>query len=998
MRILAKECLAADIPTIGWVEGVQDYLDADTGRIRSPYLRSKHVIVPGKFDRKYFQTTGQKVHVGEVVRIRPLWEKPANPTRKESRRVLINSNFSYGVLEEHRDEWVAAAVKSCLNSGLQPVISRHPFDKGETFLESTTEESFYDAIDTCAVSIHRFGAGVLESLAMEVPAIYFNPHNEQVDKFSDPMGAYLYARSQRELERMLSKQEYSWHRKRAFAFLSIHTGITKSTPDAGSRMAEILTSIIREKEEPSEDLSTALATYEDLEQRPKLVAQSRKIEALYPRQPVEPRSLQAEARHQSGGTAQTQAKVSSVEAEASQPKKRFYAEAGEWLQLKAPTTFHLLRFAKRSISAFFREYPIIGSMLLLFAIGLSVLSITQISPIAPRTLLTGSLAMAFMLLIGISAAGTISAIRHAQNALMQRISSTESVSRNRTRNLEKALIERITVLKEDTASAEERIRRLRRDLKRNKEEHSTLAAATEQLERKIAEVDRDSRSRIEGLQGDLQAREDAMKSQIYALERQLEQSLLEEISNVNRKMREHNADNESSNSATKVMLDALDKQADTLNARVSEIEGKVAAFKDTKLDVATLERKIDQLWNYVEQTSQTLNLQVQSAQTNSSRETEALEKRTAEDLASKIAPIDGDFTVIKQHIQSLQSEIEMIKHGQESIAKQSQTRQAEITSNRAKLFNLQEQLTSKTKELSEENATIRRALKDTTDTLSTTGTELEGARSNHEMVAKRLSVLARKIQEKDPFERFNRVLGPQHVRNLKNDWAGPLNLKLTEASLSYLAHSIRTLESNSTGRLATSIQDAVLRCLISVAPQTDEIEVLEIGTLFGIGLSMLYRQLYGRYKKVHLTAIDPLAGYYKTNPNDVLIDVPISAENFWHNMRVADVPKSDVTLIKGMSTHKRVITAAAKRMYDIVIIDADHSYAGVKFDFENYAQMVKPGGYLIFDDYGAGDWPDIKKFVDQEVKPLDTLSFVGSSWRTGVFKVNDSDSKGTPIS
>lgn len=39
-----------------------------------------------------------------------------------------------------------------------------------------------------------------------------------------------------------------------------------------------------------------------------------------------------------------------------------------------------------------------------------------------------------------------------------------------------------------------------------------------------------------------------------------------------------------------------------------------------------------------------------------------------------------------------------------------------------------------------------------------------------------------------------------------------------------------------------------------------------------------------------------------------------------------------------------------KLLFDIIFIDADHSYAGVTNDINNYRSFLKPGGFLIFHD------------------------------------------------
>lgn len=63
--------------------------------------------------------------------------------------------------------------------------------------------------------------------------------------------------------------------------------------------------------------------------------------------------------------------------------------------------------------------------------------------------------------------------------------------------------------------------------------------------------------------------------------------------------------------------------------------------------------------------------------------------------------------------------------------------------------------------------------------------------------------------------------------------------------------------------------------------------------------------------------------------------------------------KQRVELLAGDSTAPETI--AAIRSYfpggiDFVLLDGDHSYEGIRQDFENYAPLVKPGGLIAFHD------------------------------------------------
>ena len=48
-------------------------------------------------------------------------------------------------------------------------------------------------------------------------------------------------------------------------------------------------------------------------------------------------------------------------------------------------------------------------------------------------------------------------------------------------------------------------------------------------------------------------------------------------------------------------------------------------------------------------------------------------------------------------------------------------------------------------------------------------------------------------------------------------------------------------------------------------------------------------------------------------------------------------------------------------------IDGDHSYEGLKADWEAYTPLVVPGGYVMVDNYGDAEWPGVAQFLDNEV-------------------------------
>jgi cephalosporin hydroxylase len=75
-------------------------------------------------------------------------------------------------------------------------------------------------------------------------------------------------------------------------------------------------------------------------------------------------------------------------------------------------------------------------------------------------------------------------------------------------------------------------------------------------------------------------------------------------------------------------------------------------------------------------------------------------------------------------------------------------------------------------------------------------------------------------------------------------------------------------------------------------------------------------------------------------------------------------------------THDRVKTLLDGRKLDLLFIDGDHTYAGVRHDYETYRSLVRPGGLIAFHDIVPTQWPEcqVDRFwgevaMDQSLHP-----------------------------
>lgn len=87
----------------------------------------------------------------------------------------------------------------------------------------------------------------------------------------------------------------------------------------------------------------------------------------------------------------------------------------------------------------------------------------------------------------------------------------------------------------------------------------------------------------------------------------------------------------------------------------------------------------------------------------------------------------------------------------------------------------------------------------------------------------------------------------------------------------------------------------------------------------------------------------------------------------------------DVNIHQGYSQDTKILNEVKDVKVDMLFIDGDHSYNGVRRDFNNYSPLVVSGGFIIFDDYlDAKHSPEVRKAVDDLVKDLEGYEIIGS--------------------
>lgn len=230
-RPLVEHVKAIGGATIGLIEGINDYHDVDTGRVRNAYRTVQYVLAPGRFEiERYFNDRKDSSYIVGIPRLNDFDKIPLR--RSSTGIALINANFTYGVLEEHRDSWISSVVSACVAAGYKPVLTVHRADSGDYSAYDVTSKTFYDAMADADVFVSRFSSCIIESLVLGVKCIYYNFGFEKVDKFSDSMGAYYTPVNFEELVVALeaSKRE-AFPLRCAQEFLRLHANYPNSKID-----------------------------------------------------------------------------------------------------------------------------------------------------------------------------------------------------------------------------------------------------------------------------------------------------------------------------------------------------------------------------------------------------------------------------------------------------------------------------------------------------------------------------------------------------------------------------------------------------------------------------------------------------------------------------------------------------------------------------------------------------------------------------------------------
>jgi cephalosporin hydroxylase len=104
---------------------------------------------------------------------------------------------------------------------------------------------------------------------------------------------------------------------------------------------------------------------------------------------------------------------------------------------------------------------------------------------------------------------------------------------------------------------------------------------------------------------------------------------------------------------------------------------------------------------------------------------------------------------------------------------------------------------------------------------------------------------------------------------------------------------------------------------------------------------------------------------------------------------LADRPQSRMVLVQADShlseTLEELKTALQERLIDLLYVDGDHTYEGVKKDYELYSPLVRKGGVVAFHDIATRSQNcGVHQLWDELKRTRRTQEFVGDSSNKGI--------------
>jgi hypothetical protein len=230
----------AGVTTLAKVEGAQDFNDTDTPYARSAYRSADHILCQGRND--FDALDGSRYVVGSS-RLERLWHAPVLPIEHD--HVVINLNFTYGVLEEERTNWIDSAVDACEQLKLPYTVAVHPAERRTRSVPHASTIPISRLMLRASTLVSRFSTVPFEAMARGIPFVYHNPHGERVSTFAHGGDAFRKTASSDELAAAIDEAR-GWradYRERSQVFFARQIDINPEVTSE-DRAADVISALL----------------------------------------------------------------------------------------------------------------------------------------------------------------------------------------------------------------------------------------------------------------------------------------------------------------------------------------------------------------------------------------------------------------------------------------------------------------------------------------------------------------------------------------------------------------------------------------------------------------------------------------------------------------------------------------------------------------------------------------------------------------------------------
>ena len=136
----------------------------------------------------------------------------------------------------------------------------------------------------------------------------------------------------------------------------------------------------------------------------------------------------------------------------------------------------------------------------------------------------------------------------------------------------------------------------------------------------------------------------------------------------------------------------------------------------------------------------------------------------------------------------------------------------------------------------------------------------------------------------------------------------------------------------------------------------DNRRILEIGCFEGRATCWMLENMLADDGKIY--CIDTFKGGVEHSD----LDLSRLRDVFEENISACAKPKQEVKILENLSFKSLAMLIMAELEFDFIYVDGSHELLDVLTDSVMAFRLLKPGGVMLFDDYGGGQ--DVRKAVD----------------------------------